>query len=339
MIVTDFEPASHGFHFSNGSFRFHVGPSRWRILCGGMVYAALDYFYKQLEVPDLTRAPAEGNPLEQYLFNRQGTAHFYTWHKFLGSLGSFDTGRYDPFPEDDFGELQQCLLKRCPVPLFLHGWAHAHHVLAIGCDRKSMSIFLYDPNDPDEKRALSFEEGKWKMPASKKVGEQTWHGWSIDGGYYSEDWPQFPPLSWRYCRQCHCLHTLSFGNIGTCSVGGKHDDNMAFEYFLPIDLREGDRNWWVCDKCQALFFGGSGSYETWCPVGGTHVPKSRSDKLVGHRRLEFSVQKTGLGEGNWRKCKNCTNLFWAGSGLGKCTVGGSHDADDSTNYILDYRTV
>lgn len=72
--VTTFIPETHGFRFINTFNGEDI--IRWGGLCGGMVYAALDYFNHNMPVPRQFYTPANGTPLQSYIYSRQNHA---TW--------------------------------------------------------------------------------------------------------------------------------------------------------------------------------------------------------------------------------------------------------------------
>lgn len=179
-VMTRFDPTVHGFKFVN-NFTVQTqiagfnGPT-FSGLCGGMVYAALDYFHAGMTIPQQDYMPAEGMPLQSYLYNRQMNSvlpnadkwaeygfnpggarnrEFFNWGLQLGG------GR--------LGELRSKIDRGEPVPLGLQscgndcgcpgGCPGSHQVLAIGYDMggyrgdlgeniETLSIFVYDPNEP-----------------------------------------------------------------------------------------------------------------------------------------------------------------------------------------------
>ena len=85
-------------------------------------------------------------------------------------------------------------------------------------------------------------------------------------------------------------------------------------------------NWRWCNKCQGLFFAGTGLGS--CPAGGAHVKSGTGNYALMHD------SKLGYGQGNWRWCKACQGLFHAGP-PGKCPAGGGgHDKSGSADYAL-----
>jgi len=135
-----------------------------------------------------------------------------------------------------------------------------HHVLAIGCDRARKSIELHDNNYielhdnnyHDKRSSITLKNGVWQHSGGGK-----WKGWFLDWGHYT-DGARTPPLSCRYCKKCHGLYGASFGKMGQCNTGGNHSGNMVFEYFLPCFIKECERGWRLCTKCNTLFYCPSG---------------------------------------------------------------------------------
>src|SRR5262245_8036230 len=68
---TSFDPAVHGFKFSNTFVNNPVFDVRTSGLCGGMVYSALDYYSAHMTVPQQDYEPSEGTPLRSYIYGRQ----------------------------------------------------------------------------------------------------------------------------------------------------------------------------------------------------------------------------------------------------------------------------
>jgi hypothetical protein len=80
---TSFTPGKHGFHFAN-RFVNHLadipgyGPIVTRGRCGGMSFAALDYYFAGMDIPGETGAsfpptgvPPDGHPLADFIYKRQ----------------------------------------------------------------------------------------------------------------------------------------------------------------------------------------------------------------------------------------------------------------------------
>jgi len=190
-IHTGFLPSSSGFKFGN-SFP-HVPLKRINVLgrkipignasyglCGGMIFAAMDYFEAKIPIPSNPTAPSSG-PLFEYIVNRQLDSfhlpfglmkYMVLMNPFLSdteTLASHGRGwrmMNEEWPKIkmdlDNGKLSPLGLIRAkslnPFEIRRH-----HQVLAYGYDlhENQLSIFVYDPNFPnDDGVTLSLKMGK-----------------------------------------------------------------------------------------------------------------------------------------------------------------------------------
>ncbi len=172
--MTQFDATLHGFKFANMFTTEPVQDIRFGGLCGGMAYAALDYFYSGTPTPQQKTQPATGSELFNYIYNRQVTSitenldkwtelgfnpfgwrtnEFFNW-----GLQGFNGGRLQ--------ELREQIDADRPVPLGLFkagngGFRPHHQVVAVGYDlgnytgdlgnfKEDLKIFIYDPNHPGE---------------------------------------------------------------------------------------------------------------------------------------------------------------------------------------------
>ena len=133
MPKTTFDPKLHGFHFSNSDIKWTIGLheaplAEGKALCGGMAYAALDYFIARSTIPPVVNAPVEGTPLHKYIYDRQTAAHVNTIPKFVGSFMPF----FGPLvshgalnPENEYNRLVQfwAVAHRCRYAPSLPEWA------------------------------------------------------------------------------------------------------------------------------------------------------------------------------------------------------------------------
>jgi hypothetical protein len=181
-VRTAFQPAQHGWKFVN-SFKNLIGVFDITTggLCGGMVYSALDYFYARAPIPRQTFMPAEGTPLQSYIYGRQVNSlernldrwaelgfnpggarnrEFFTWGLQVGSgrLGQLmeRIDRGDPVPLGLWECGGDCRCTRAGKTANCPGY---HQILAIGYELgryrgdvgqhiEDLSIFVYDPNYP-----------------------------------------------------------------------------------------------------------------------------------------------------------------------------------------------
>lgn len=185
---TAFSPDKHGFNFVNrfANHRF-FGPINVNFggRCAGMVYSALDYFYKKKSIPQQTKMPVEGSVLSSYISRRQEnsltssnirkiqelnvnlfgrrTMEYFKW-----GIQGFDGGRLE--------EVVQNINKGKPIPITLFDPTgdlinYPHHVVLVigynlgkypmnqaGYDNpalyKEIELYVYDPNYPNQKKIL-----------------------------------------------------------------------------------------------------------------------------------------------------------------------------------------
>lgn len=185
-VMTRFNPQTHGFKFAN-NFTVQTriagfnGPT-FSGLCGGMVYSALDYFYANKTIPQQNYMPAEGMPLQSYIWQRQQNSALpnadkwaeYGFNPFGSRNREFFTWGIQ-FGSGRLGELMSKIDRGDPVPLGLQGCGNdcgcpggcpgSHQVLAIGyqlgryngdqnTNVEDVSIFVYDPNFPNRTLTL-----------------------------------------------------------------------------------------------------------------------------------------------------------------------------------------
>lgn len=158
-VSTGFITGTHGFHFSNSEIRYSYGFHSGTALCGGMSFAALDFYCHRLPIPDLTTPPAEGTPLHTYILNRQHQAHLWAIPALMGrsDLGPHDVrGSYEA--SGAYGPLRSYLQTGRPCPLLLGARgmtlsASSHWVVATGCRDDDFGncggVILYDCNYPN----------------------------------------------------------------------------------------------------------------------------------------------------------------------------------------------
>ena len=210
MPSTIFRAVSHGFHFVN-NFVNHFIPGMPSIktegLCGGMSYAALDYFFNSLPIPPHATAdfpftggiPAEGSRLNKYLFSRQldsfATA---TAPKFLAWTLASDASVQSDTRTKEIPKLRAAIADNKPVvlglvnPGALSAVASSHQVIAYGFTEHpithAITVQIYDNNFPDREMTLSVP------PLSAPVTESTspatvWKGFFVQD--YTAKMPGF----------------------------------------------------------------------------------------------------------------------------------------------------
>ena len=146
-------------------------------LCGGMSFAALDYFRSAMPAPRGEHSsdhPGPENPLRSYIWRRQleslasDLPRFFAWLISLNYVPSFwpfggGAERLLARTEREWAKLKTSLDSGNPVPLGLvRDTAYVfdnHQVLATGYEASGSqaTIYLYDPNYPDRESTISLE--------------------------------------------------------------------------------------------------------------------------------------------------------------------------------------
>ncbi len=200
---TRFDPAQHGFRFVN-NFANNMIPEfdiRTDGLCGGMVFAALDYFNASMPIPTQDYAPGEGSALRQYLYHRQTNSivdhNHVKWVELSVNPGGARNAEFYRWglegPNGRLDELKRRIQRGEPVPLGLKGCDEGcfgdHQVLAIGYnvgrftgdlsqDHRQVKITVYDPNHPRQKRTLTADPATGQFYLAE-VPHHRWRTWFI----------------------------------------------------------------------------------------------------------------------------------------------------------------
>ncbi|MGI8880455.1 MAG: hypothetical protein ACR2KJ_08120 [Jatrophihabitans sp.] len=186
--ATAFLPSRDAFQFCNAFADepvLRVGP--WRFgragngLCGGMVFAAADYFTAKEPPPDLTAPPASDSPLYRLIVRRLfaafnlpiGGLRYWRWMVRSDAVVLHRTWRAS------WPRVQSRIEAGQPCPLgvvTVHGMSptllrHNHVVLAYGyqLDGEAVTVQVYDPNTgpSDEVR---IELGRTSISSTIDIG-------------------------------------------------------------------------------------------------------------------------------------------------------------------------
>ena len=176
---TSFDPKVHGFNFSNTFKNNFVSEFDVRTggLCGGMVWAALDYWKTSKKIPQQTYLPTEGSTLQSYIYDRQYASierNLDRWAELGVNPGGARNNEFWRWGMEGkrggrLDELKRTIDSGRPVPLGLQSCSEGcqgnHQVLAIGYDmgrykgdlgahKNEFRIFVYDPNLPSKTMVL-----------------------------------------------------------------------------------------------------------------------------------------------------------------------------------------
>jgi len=204
--IPGFHPTSHGFHFAN-NFVNHPVPSVSTIttdgLCGGMSYAALDYYFNNLSIPPHAPAdfpfskgiPAEGGRFYNYLYQRQlDSFTLSNLAKFTAAAFQSDATVQTQTRYTELPLLQSQILAGKPVvlglinPSGISGIANSHQVVAYGIDEnpstRVVTLYVYDCNEPNVEATLTVN------PSLSPIVESNGDRWK---GFFVEDYtPKLP---------------------------------------------------------------------------------------------------------------------------------------------------
>jgi hypothetical protein len=193
-ITTNFKPQEQGFHFIN-SFEFNVkldlpisNPIQLKDifygLCGGMCFAALDYYKAGLPVPRIDEVGKLPSGLLSYLHKRQlDSLTLPVVPKVIEWMlrNDLDVGRLTARYETP--KVRSRLSNGQPVVLGLvrvhtgQNPTDNHQVLAVGYEfddqTNQMTIHLYDPNHPGEEPSmfLDISQPSQGIKISQSTGE------------------------------------------------------------------------------------------------------------------------------------------------------------------------
>jgi len=214
---TSFDPAVHGFKFANTFANNMISEFDVRTdgLCGGMVYAALDYFNAGKPIPQQNYEPTEGTALRQYIYRRQTQSLVNNLDKWaeltVNPFGTRNAEFYrwglDGKPGGRIDELRREIDAGRPVALGLKGCNEGckgdHQVLAIGYDMggyqgdfganlRQFKIFIYDPNFPGRTMTLMAypEADQFRYAEADSNGNRhRWRSWFVNANYSASSPP------------------------------------------------------------------------------------------------------------------------------------------------------
>jgi hypothetical protein len=165
-VSTNFDPAKHGFAFANDfENTVFVRPdgTAWiktRGRCGGMAFAALDYYFAGLPVPNNPALPPDGTLLADYISKRLTDSFSLSGPKFITLTLApdhatwFSAGLTTWTRVDECAKIRESVDAGTPAVLGLIGARDLgsigdnHQVVVCGydSDRDPMSVLIYDNN-------------------------------------------------------------------------------------------------------------------------------------------------------------------------------------------------
>lgn len=218
MPKVNFSPKDHGFHFNNRFVNNVVnlpfsGQIQTRGRCGGMAYAALDYYNAGLPIPRYTAEdflnsggiPPDKHWLADYIYNRlinsflvPSARCFVTWTLHSDHPTTLYQGVTKWTKDDEFPKLRARIDAGSPVVLglisnkarSLENVGKNHQVVAYGYDFDNsnglMRVYVYDNNHRDEEVRLE------SLPDNPHFNDSKGDIWR---GFFVQDYtPARPPV-------------------------------------------------------------------------------------------------------------------------------------------------
>jgi hypothetical protein len=264
----------------------------------------------------------------EYLYRRQATAHFYTWHRFLNAWSvSHIPGVKDLIGEQDsLQDLCKHLASR-PVILCLYGGpGSGHHVVASACDPGKREIYLYDSNHPGKTSILTQTSGGEWLHSESAV---KWTGWFMDWGHYTDGTkcPRWPSAT---AGRATASTPIRWASPAGAWRGAGHD-NHPDGVLPPVEgRRRTERLESMRQVPGALSANGCG--RSFLPRPGMHLPQQNNVNWK-----ELRVMTDGR-RGEWLPLRACTSLVWGKQQL-RQVLQRSCTPVFGESYVVDHRTV
>jgi hypothetical protein len=209
MPKADFEPARDGFHFPNAFVNVIAklpgfGTIETGGRCGGMAYAALDYWFNgRLPIPAASALPADGTIMADYVYRRlfdtylvPSAINFITWTLAGDGENFFHKGVTRWTKEGEFPKLRAMIDQGKPQVLGLvkvtdlRQIGEDHQVVGYGYEddgKGNLCAYVWDNRYPDREVRLTTtaKAPHWRL----SEGNEDWRGWFIQG--YKPERPDF----------------------------------------------------------------------------------------------------------------------------------------------------
>lgn len=202
MLRTSFVPLEHGYHFSNNDIEWKFLFVHGKNLCGGMMYSALDYYFNRMVVPSQRKPPPVGSELNDYITDRQMTAHLNTVPRMAaGRIFWFTAQWFEDSVADEYDILRSRVAAGLPTVLFLveEEFMTGHHVMVIGCQDSptatggTLLLEVYDPNCQDKVSEIHIDRARKRFELRPPgYGIQIVKGFFVDPGYDLQRPPVIP---------------------------------------------------------------------------------------------------------------------------------------------------
>jgi hypothetical protein len=209
MPKADFVPERDGFHFANEFVNVIAKFPGYGTLetggrCGGMAYAALDYWFNgRLPIPADAALPHDGTLMADYIYKRlldtytvPSAINFITWTLAGDGENFFHKGVTRWTKEGEFPKLRAMVDTGKPQVLGLvkvtdlRQIGEDHQVVGYGYEddgKGNLSAYVWDNRYPDREVRLTTtaKAPHWTL----SEGNEMWRGWFIQG--YGPKRPEF----------------------------------------------------------------------------------------------------------------------------------------------------
>lgn len=209
MVRTSFNAIHHGFKFSNSFVNRVISVPALGIdfttkgRCGGMAFAALDYWHHHLAIPEDSSLPVDGTLVSTYTYERLINSIVANAFKFFHFMRTPDhptwlngIGVARATREEEFPKLQQLIDQGQPCALGLTqardvgGFGNDHQVVAYGYEigEPYSTVLIYDNRYPNVEHRLKFKTAY--DPAEREIRDSNGGVWR---GFFVESYaPQVP---------------------------------------------------------------------------------------------------------------------------------------------------
>lgn len=309
-VMTKFNPSVHGFKFTNSFTNIFISGVDWTTggLCGGMSYAALDYYKFGKQIPQQSYMPAEGMPLQSYLYNRQVTSIIVNVDRWAELGFNPDGIRNREFfnwglqtGSGQLGRLMSYIDRGEPVVIGLSscgsGCKGDHQVLAIGyqlgrykgdlgADIADLTIFVCDPNHPQAIMKLKPNNAGAYFSYPSESDNPRWRTYFVDAKYT----PQSPPVIPLNPKEI----IVNFQTGGDDLRGGNDNVNLIIKTRLPDPARRGS---YLTFRFNNVNNGKRWVNNSWQQISRPLPDNYRKEDITG-----FMIETTfsgGIGGDNW----------------------------------------
>ena len=309
-VMTRFNPSVHGFKFINSFTNIFISGVDWTTkgLCGGMSYAALDYYKTGKQIPQQSYMPAEGMPLQSYLYNRQitsMTANVDRWAELGINPGGIRNREFFNWGlqtgSGQLGKLMSYIDRGEPVVIGLSscgsGCEGDHYVIAIGyqlgrykgdlgANIEDLIIFTCDPNHPGAIMKLKPNNAGSYFCYPEESDNPHWRTYFVDTKYTL----QVPPVIPLNPREL----IVTFKTGSDDLRGGNDNVNFVIVTRLMDPIRRG--------TYQTFRFNNVNNGNRWVNNSWQQISRPLPDNYKKEDITGFLIETTftgGIGGDNW----------------------------------------